>query len=200
MIFKPLSSQNLQTVNKVNWDWSEKKAIKYSHNIRTSSLRRIMIDPMNIDNDNDQQHLSCVTPFHTRLMRNDFSPIIKYPIHFEEEEEEEVTHIATSTIEPSDDNNVNNNNNNENQQSATSRLKDIMLGSIRWYREYLSPIMPPNCRFQPSCSVYAIDAITQYGPIRGGVLTAWRIFRCNPFGGSGYDPPSWPPVNYFTSR
>lgn len=91
-------------------------------------------------------------------------------------------------------------NESDDEQTATFKLKDLMLGSIRWYREYLSPIMPPNCRFQPSCSVYAIDAITKFGPIRGGILTAWRILRCNPIGGSGYDPPQWPPVNYFTSR
>lgn len=86
------------------------------------------------------------------------------------------------------------------ERSPSERLKEFMLSSIRWYRQYLSPIMPPNCRFQPSCSVYAIDAITKFGPIRGGVLTAWRILRCSPVGGSGYDPPRWPPVNYFTSR
>ncbi len=76
-------------------------------------------------------------------------------------------------------------------------LKQLMLSSIRWYRKTLSPIMPPNCRFQPSCSNYGIQAIEEFGPTRGGILTAWRIFRCNPLGGSGYDPPEWPPCSYF---
>jgi putative membrane protein insertion efficiency factor len=65
---------------------------------------------------------------------------------------------------------------------AESILKKIMLDSIRWYRETLSPIMPPNCRFFPSCSNYALQAIEEFGPIKGGILTGWRIFRCNPFG------------------
>lgn len=76
-------------------------------------------------------------------------------------------------------------------------VKDFMLNSINWYRTTLSPIMPPNCRFLPTCSNYGIDAIRKYGPWKGGILTAWRIFRCNPIGGSGYDPPQWPPPGFF---
>jgi putative membrane protein insertion efficiency factor len=77
-------------------------------------------------------------------------------------------------------------------------LKELMLRSIRWYRNTLSPIMPPNCRFVPTCSQYGLDAIDKFGPIKGGVLIAWRIARCNPFGGSGYDPPVWPPPDWFS--
>mmetsp|Transcript_3880 Transcript_3880/g.5335 ORF Transcript_3880/g.5335 Transcript_3880/m.5335 type:complete len:150 (+) Transcript_3880:1-450(+) len=84
------------------------------------------------------------------------------------------------------------------QSSDGNSLKRFMLDSIKWYRKSLSPIMPPNCRFFPSCSNYGIDAIEQFGPWKGGFLTAWRIFRCNPFGGSGYDPPKWPPPNFFS--
>lgn len=76
-------------------------------------------------------------------------------------------------------------------------LKDFMLDSIKWYKKSLSPIMPPNCRFLPTCSSYGLKAIETYGPWKGGLLTAWRIVRCNPFGGSGYDPPIWPPPSYF---
>eukprot|EP01035_Chromulina_nebulosa_P016971 gene16971-22467_t len=57
--------------------------------------------------------------------------------------------------------------------------------------------MPPNCRFLPTCSSYGIEAIDKFGPLKGFILTAWRILRCNPTGGSGYDPPVWPPPNYF---
>ena len=77
--------------------------------------------------------------------------------------------------------------------SGRERLKELMVGGIKWYRNALSPFMPPNCRFLPSCSNYGIQAIETFGPWRGGLLTAWRILRCNPFGGSGYDPPRWPP-------
>ena len=94
------------------------------------------------------------------------------------------------------DNNDDNNGNND-DESIENKVKNFMLSWIRWYRETLSPIMPPNCRFFPSCSKYAIQAIEEFGPIKGGILTAWRLTRCNPLGGSGFDPPEWPPPNYF---
>eukprot|EP00981_Chlorochromonas_danica_P006726 scaffold1463_cov189-Ochromonas_danica.AAC.21 len=72
----------------------------------------------------------------------------------------------------------------------------MMKRSIMWYKDTLSPIMPPNCRFLPSCSSYALQAIDTFGPWKGGILTAWRLIRCNPTGGSGYDPPVWPPPGY----
>lgn len=78
----------------------------------------------------------------------------------------------------------------------SNRLKDMMKLSIMWYKDTLSPIMPPNCRFLPSCSSYALQAIDTFGPWKGGVLTAWRLIRCNPTGGRGYDPPVWPPPGY----
>jgi putative membrane protein insertion efficiency factor len=64
---------------------------------------------------------------------------------------------------------------------------------IDFYRNELSPFMPKSCRFIPSCSNYAFEAYTKYGAGKGFILTAWRIARCNPFGGRGYDPPRWPP-------
>ena len=51
-----------------------------------------------------------------------------------------------------------------------------------------SAILPPSCRYQPSCSAYAIEALTRYGAIKGAWLAAKRISRCHPFGGHGYDP------------
>lgn len=81
--------------------------------------------------------------------------------------------------------------------NSNDNLKDMMIKSVKWYKNTLSPLMPPNCRFLPTCSSYSIEAIELYGPWKGGMLTAWRIIRCNPTGGSGYDPPQWPPPSYF---
>ena len=62
------------------------------------------------------------------------------------------------------------------------------LGMIRVYRNTLGPAMPPACRFQPTCSQYAYTAIERHGLMRGAWLSLRRIARCQPFGGSGYDP------------
>ena len=59
---------------------------------------------------------------------------------------------------------------------------------VRAYRLILSPWVGHGCRFQPTCSAYALEALEKHGAIRGGALAAWRILRCNPWGGSGYDP------------
>jgi putative membrane protein insertion efficiency factor len=67
-------------------------------------------------------------------------------------------------------------------------MKRATLAMIRFYRRRISPGLPPSCRFQPTCSEYAYEAIDKYGILRGGRLAIWRILRCNPFGGSGYDP------------
>mmetsp|Transcript_4526 Transcript_4526/g.7675 ORF Transcript_4526/g.7675 Transcript_4526/m.7675 type:complete len:202 (+) Transcript_4526:63-668(+) len=69
----------------------------------------------------------------------------------------------------------------------------MALAFINFYRTALSPLMQPSCRYQPTCSIYALEAYKRYGAWRGGVLTAWRLLRCSPFGSSGYDPPQWPP-------
>ena len=63
-------------------------------------------------------------------------------------------------------------------------------GAIRAYQVTLSPLLGPRCRYHPSCSRYAMDAIASYGVIRGVVLAAWRLLRCNPFSHGGYDPVS----------
>ncbi len=59
---------------------------------------------------------------------------------------------------------------------------------IRFYQKCISPLKPPCCRFTPTCSQYALQAFRKHGPIKGLYLTVWRILRCNPWGGSGYDP------------
>lgn len=64
----------------------------------------------------------------------------------------------------------------------------LMIRMIRWYQRYVSPQLGSNCKYLPSCSQYAIDAIEHYGPLRGSLKAAWRILRCNPFSKGGYDP------------
>ena len=59
---------------------------------------------------------------------------------------------------------------------------------VRGYQLLVRPILPPACRFEPSCSAYAIEALQRHGALRGVELAAWRILRCNPWGGCGYDP------------
>lgn len=65
----------------------------------------------------------------------------------------------------------------------------ILLAMIRGYQASLSKTLPPNtCRFYPSCSHYGYQAIYKYGALKGGVMAAWRVLRCNPFNPGGYDP------------
>jgi len=59
---------------------------------------------------------------------------------------------------------------------------------LKFYRRFISPYTPASCRFSPTCSQYAIDAIQDLGPLRGTPLVAWRIIRCNPFCKGGHDP------------
>lgn len=64
----------------------------------------------------------------------------------------------------------------------------ILLIPIYFYRACISPLKPPTCRFVPTCSEYAIQAIKKYGPLKGTCLAIKRILRCHPWGGCGYDP------------
>ena len=64
----------------------------------------------------------------------------------------------------------------------------VLIQPIHFYQKYISPLKPPTCRFTPTCSQYAIEAIRKHGPFKGLALAVWRILRCNPWGGSGYDP------------
>lgn len=59
---------------------------------------------------------------------------------------------------------------------------------IKFYQHFISPLTPPMCRYTPTCSHYAVEAIMKHGPIKGTWLAIKRICRCNPWGGSGYDP------------
>jgi len=63
-----------------------------------------------------------------------------------------------------------------------------LLGGIHFYRRYVSILLPPCCRFQPTCSQYALDSIRKYGPLRGSWRALCRIGRCHPFHPGGYDP------------
>jgi uncharacterized protein len=67
-------------------------------------------------------------------------------------------------------------------------LKLIALSLIRFYQYAISPYLMPACRFTPSCSQYAIDAVNKYGALKGSWMGFRRICRCHPWGGSGYDP------------
>ena len=71
---------------------------------------------------------------------------------------------------------------------APSPLAWLALWLIGLYRRVISPALPPACRFTPTCSEYGYEAIARYGILAGGRLAVWRVLRCNPFGGSGYDP------------
>ncbi len=67
-------------------------------------------------------------------------------------------------------------------------ITTLLLAPIYFYRSFISPLTPPSCRFTPTCSQYAIEAIKRHGPLRGTWLAIRRIMRCHPWGGSGYDP------------
>ena len=64
----------------------------------------------------------------------------------------------------------------------------LMLMLIRFYQYAISPMLPPRCRYTPTCSQYAVEAVSKHGAFKGGWLALKRIARCHPFGGSGHDP------------
>lgn len=63
-----------------------------------------------------------------------------------------------------------------------------LISLLRAYKRYLSPLLPPSCRFTPTCAEYAIEAVNKYGIFKGSLLSCWRLLRCNPFCRGGYDP------------
>jgi putative membrane protein insertion efficiency factor len=67
-------------------------------------------------------------------------------------------------------------------------VKQIAIWLVRTYSVVISPYTLPRCRFQPTCSEYAVSALERHGFLRGSLLAAWRILRCHPWGGLGYDP------------
>ena len=72
--------------------------------------------------------------------------------------------------------------------SISKAVGSLLIAPIRFYQRFISPLSPPVCRFTPTCSQYAVEAIQKHGPIRGLYLAIRRILRCHPWGGSGYDP------------
>jgi len=67
-------------------------------------------------------------------------------------------------------------------------MRGLIIGLIKFYRKFISPLKGPSCRFYPTCSQYAMDAINKYGLIKGSYLSIKRILRCHPFNKGGYDP------------
>ena len=68
-------------------------------------------------------------------------------------------------------------------------MRRALLAPLRVYRRWISPALPPRCKYHPSCSAYAIGVVERYGILRGVVLATWRVLRCNPWSHGGYDPP-----------
>jgi putative membrane protein insertion efficiency factor len=66
-------------------------------------------------------------------------------------------------------------------------MKRPVLAAIRFYQRWISPLFPPACRFHPTCSQYAYEAIDKYGLLKGGGLATWRLLRCNPYNKGGFD-------------
>lgn len=75
---------------------------------------------------------------------------------------------------------------------ATHRLRRplaaVLVAPVAFYRRFVSPALPARCKYHPSCSAYAVQAIRELGPLRGPIVAAWRLARCNPWSNGGYDP------------
>ena len=67
-------------------------------------------------------------------------------------------------------------------------MKFFALGLLQLYKRWISPALPPSCRYVPTCSEYAMEAVERFGALRGGVMTAWRLLRCHPLAEGGLDP------------
>jgi putative membrane protein insertion efficiency factor len=67
-------------------------------------------------------------------------------------------------------------------------MKRAVIAVLQAYKRWISPLLPPACRFTPTCSEYAIEAVTKHGLLGGLGLAAWRLMRCNPLSRGGYDP------------
>lgn len=67
-------------------------------------------------------------------------------------------------------------------------MKRLVLALIRLYKRFVSPVLPPSCRFYPTCSEYMVEAVDRYGVVRGGWLGIKRLSRCQPWNPGGYDP------------
>ena len=67
-------------------------------------------------------------------------------------------------------------------------IKAVLLTLLKFYKRFISPILPPLCKYEPTCSIYMMQAIEQKGIIKGLLLGTWRLIRCNPFSKGGWDP------------
>jgi putative membrane protein insertion efficiency factor len=67
-------------------------------------------------------------------------------------------------------------------------MKKFSLWILAFYKRWISPSLPPSCRYVPTCSDYATEAVDRFGILRGGLMSAWRLLRCHPFVKGGYDP------------
>ena len=67
-------------------------------------------------------------------------------------------------------------------------MRAVVVAPIHFYRRFISPALPRRCKYHPTCSEYAVDAVRTYGVLRGLVLAAWRVLRCNPWSHGGVDP------------
>jgi putative membrane protein insertion efficiency factor len=68
-----------------------------------------------------------------------------------------------------------------------SVFRAVFLAPVTLYQRFISPALPARCRYHPTCSAYAVEAVRSYGVIRGSILAAWRVLRCNPFSAGGVD-------------
>jgi len=108
-------------------------------------------------------------------------------IAYEAEEMSNETDDDNGTIESTDPND---------RDVGEKVMSGSMIMAIGFYKHWISPLLPPACRFLPTCSQYGVQAINEFGSTKGVILTVWRLARCTPLGGRGYDPPKWPPVSY----
>lgn len=67
-------------------------------------------------------------------------------------------------------------------------MKRLLILLLKFYRRFVSPLLPPSCRFHPTCSAYALEAVERFGALRGGYLAVRRLLRCHPFNPGGFDP------------
>jgi uncharacterized protein len=67
-------------------------------------------------------------------------------------------------------------------------MTPLSLRLLRLYKRWISPVFPPSCRYVPTCSEYAMEAVERYGALRGGMMAAWRVLRCHPLATGGLDP------------
>ena len=74
--------------------------------------------------------------------------------------------------------------------TVRAALVAVLLAPLRFYMRFVSPALPRRCKYEPTCSAYALDAVRELGVIRGSILAAWRLLRCNPWSHGGWDPVS----------